>query len=285
MYFRAGSFGILLGIAILVAVSFPRGAYGEEVHVVRRGDTFFSIARSFGLSADELMRHNGISDPSRLQVGQRLRIPGTDQVTDLQGGEEMTYRVVRGDTFFGLSRRFSVTERSIREINNLADNYVLREGDLLKIPGTRAPAIEGQSVRPVLNAADASQARPMETGRVSAGVSWPIRAGEINYMAGRLSGVMITGQMSESVISLTHGTVISVGPYRGFGRVAIVQVDGGYLYVYGGCEVLSVKEGDRVSPGTEIGRLGLDAISNRPQLFFMVYRSNAPIDPATAPRA
>jgi septal ring factor EnvC (AmiA/AmiB activator) len=67
--------------------------------------------------------------------------------------------------------------------------------------------------------------------------------------------------------------------------VAIVQVTGGYLYVYGGCESLSVKEGDRIGPGTELGKLGIDAVSEKPQLFFMVYRSNTPIDPAKAPRA
>jgi septal ring factor EnvC (AmiA/AmiB activator) len=79
--------------------------------------------------------------------------------------------------------------------------------------------------------------------------------------------------------------VLSAGPYRGFGRVVIIQVDGGYLYVYGGCESLSVKEGDRICPGTELGKLGIDAVSSKPQLFFMVYRSNTPIDPAKAPRA
>jgi septal ring factor EnvC (AmiA/AmiB activator) len=79
--------------------------------------------------------------------------------------------------------------------------------------------------------------------------------------------------------------VVSAGPYRGFGKVAIVQMTGGYLYVYGGCETLSVKEGDRVAPGTELGKLGIDGVSSRSQLFFLVYRSNSPIDPAKAPRA
>jgi septal ring factor EnvC (AmiA/AmiB activator) len=104
-------------------------------------------------------------------------------------------------------------------------------------------------------------------------------------MTGKLSGVVVTGEKSEPVTSLTQGTVVSAGPYRGFGRVAIVQVTGGYLYVYGGCESLTVKEGDRVSPGTELGKLGIDAVSEKPQLFFMVYRNNAPIDPSKAPRA
>jgi murein DD-endopeptidase MepM/ murein hydrolase activator NlpD len=46
-----------------------------------------------------------------------------------------------------------------------------------------------------------------------------------------------------------------------------------------------VKEGDRVVSGTELGRLGVDTVSGKPELFFMVYRNNSPVDPVKAPRA
>jgi septal ring factor EnvC (AmiA/AmiB activator) len=67
--------------------------------------------------------------------------------------------------------------------------------------------------------------------------------------------------------------------------VAIVQTAGGYLYVYGGCETLSVKEGDKIVSGAELGRLGIDTKSAKSQLFFFVYRGNTPVDPTKAPRA
>jgi septal ring factor EnvC (AmiA/AmiB activator) len=120
---------------------------------------------------------------------------------------------------------------------------------------------------------------------VDVSLRWPVKPKELAYMTGKLYGVVLEGERTEPVKSLTQGTVISAGPYRGFGGVAIVQVTGGYLYVYGGCESLSVKEGDRIGPGTELGKLGIDAVSSKPQLFFLVYRNNAPIDPAKAPRA
>jgi septal ring factor EnvC (AmiA/AmiB activator) len=105
------------------------------------------------------------------------------------------------------------------------------------------------------------------------------------YMTGKLNGVVLMGDRNEPVKSLTAGVVISAGPYRGFGKVVIIQVAGGYLYVYGGCESLSVREGDRVMAGTELGRLGMDALSEKPQLFFMVYRNSVSVDPALAPRS
>jgi septal ring factor EnvC (AmiA/AmiB activator) len=110
-------------------------------------------------------------------------------------------------------------------------------------------------------------------------------AREMAYMTGKLNGVVLTGERYEPVKSLTQGVVISAGPYRGFGKIALVQATGGYLYMYGGCESLSVREGDRVTPGTELGRLGMDVLSEKPQLFFLVYRNSVSLDPAIAPRA
>ncbi|MDR2363509.1 MAG: peptidoglycan DD-metalloendopeptidase family protein [Spirochaetaceae bacterium] len=120
---------------------------------------------------------------------------------------------------------------------------------------------------------------------MDASIRWPVKAQEVSYMTGKLNGVVVVGEKSESIRNLIQGTVVSAGPYRGFGKVAIIQVAGGYLYVYGGCESLSVKVGDRVASGTELGKLGIDAVSEKPQLFLMVYRNNNPMDPARAPRA
>jgi murein DD-endopeptidase MepM/ murein hydrolase activator NlpD len=266
----------------------------ESVHTVQRGETLYSIARTLGMKAEDIMTYNGITDPTRLQAGQRLRIP--DSSTADFGIN--FYKAVRGDTLFGIARKFSVTLGALQEANNLQPNYVLKEGDTLRIPSVAGiPAAAGipqgnAAVVPGVSAPAAavgsSSVGSSSVGSSSVGsssVSWPVAAREINYMTGKLSGVVITGTRNEPVTSLTSGTVLSAGPYRGFGRVVIVQVEGGYLYVYGGCESLSVKEGDRVRAGTELGKLGIDAVSNKPQLFFMVYRSNSPIDPAEAPRA
>ena len=291
------SFGFLLVIAVLTAFS------EERVHTVQRGETLYSIARSQGIKAEDLMKHNGITDPSRLQAGQRIKIPvasSTENKVPVQvgTGSNASYRVARGETFYSIARKYSVTVEALRGVNSLPDNYVLREGDSLKLPVEARLSTE-TIVTPETRvssgtapARQVSQSRtdPKESSASQAAaaipqVSWPVAARELSHMTGKLSGVVITGVRAESVKSLTRGTVLSAGPYRGFGRVVIIQVDGGYLYVYGGCESLSVKEGDKVSPGTEIGKLGIDSVTNKPQLFFMVYRNNTPVDPAKAPRA
>ena len=286
MKIHPGIFGFFWGVVALTIFLIPANIYGQEkVYTVQKGETLYSIARTLGVKAEELMKYNGITDPSRLQAGQRLKIPsapnsGAAAGTGSSGGTSgvyTSYRVVWGDTFYSIARKFSVTEKAIREANSLKDNYMLREGDSLKIPGGTV----NNTVSSAPPAKNPSESREQELKALS----WPVAAREISYMTGKLSGVAITGARTEPVKSLTWGTVLSAGPYRGFGKVAIVQVEGGYLYVYCGCESLSVKEGDKVGPGTELGKLGIDVVSSKPLLFFMVYRSNNPVDPANAPRA
>jgi lipoprotein NlpD len=281
MNFRAGIFVFLFAAA--VSVFFPPGLYAQEkVHIVQKGETLYSIARALGIKADDLIKYNGITDPSRILAGQTLKIPPAGTSVAPASGS-VVYRVVKGDTLYGIAREFSVTIASIQELNGLSASYVLRAGDFLKIPASATVSEKAAAAQSVPQQGTAAP-KATEQSAVNQ-VKWPIAARELSYMTGKLSGVVLTGTRSESVYSLTRGTVLSAGPYRGFGKVVIIQVDGGYLYVYGGLESLSLKEGDRVGPGSEIGKLGIDAMSNKPQLFFMVYLSNSPVDPAKAPRA
>jgi murein DD-endopeptidase MepM/ murein hydrolase activator NlpD len=252
----------------------------ERTHILQRGETIYSIARSYGVSVQDILRFNGIADATRVQAGQRIRIPV--QHTGGGTGGYGEHRVARGETLYSIARRYGTTLQELLDLNGLLSSYVLKEGDRLRVPAGGTAAAANLPV-PVVSGPP-PEARPSVQQRPDSSVRWPVAAKEVSYMTGKLYGVMLAGERSEPVKSLTQGTVVSAGPYRGFGRVAIIQMTGGYLYVYGGCESLSVKEGDRVVSGTELGRLGIDAKSAKAQLFLLVYRSNSPIDPAKAPR-
>ena len=279
----------------LAAILFSGTLAAEDlVHVVARGETVYGISRSYQVSPEELMRFNNITDASKLQVGKRLIIPpsafsdsrtattvSASTTARASGSQSFTeYRVVRNDTLYGIARAHGITLQTLLDINGFSQNHVIKAGDRIKIPVTETTRSAQIVAAPALPEARQTSARAVDSS-----LRWPITPREIAYMTGKLYGVVVQGDRFESVKSLTQGTVMSAGPYRGFGRVVIVEVSGGYLYVYGGCESLSVKKGDRVGPGEELGKLGIDAISQKPQLFFMVYRGNTPIDPAKAPRA
>src|SRR5438477_7876173 len=49
---------------------------GATIHVVQRGENLFRIAIRYGTTVDAIVAANGLGDPTQIQVGQRLLIPG-----------------------------------------------------------------------------------------------------------------------------------------------------------------------------------------------------------------
>jgi septal ring factor EnvC (AmiA/AmiB activator) len=109
--------------------------------------------------------------------------------------------------------------------------------------------------------------------------------GAMSYLEGKLYGILIVAKKGDSVKAVASGTVISAGPYRGFGQVVFVQAEDGYVFAYGGNDIVRVKGGDSVKKGTELGTVGLDAKNGKPSAYFIVFRNGSPIDPVLAPRS
>ena len=287
---RAISLGLL---AVLIGL-LTHGVFAQDtVHVVVRGDTIFSLSQTYRVSQEELMRRNGIIDPSTLQVGARLTIPRQTAAPNIPPtvvSAYTLYQVSPNETLFSIAQNHGITVQALLDLNGFSRDHVLRAGERIRVPQRAIASSPGQARPPTTTppvSAPAVRTAPAqnEPARASLSVRWPIAAREAVYMNGKLRGVLLLGERHESIKSLTGGTVISAGPYRGFGNIVIVETDGGYLYLYGACETISVRQGDRVEPGTELGKLGIYAASGKPQLVFMVYRNDVAIDPETAPRA
>jgi len=72
-YIRAGQRLIIPGA--YPAWAPPSAAPGATVYIVRRGDTLYSIARRYHTTVAAIAWANGIANPHRIWVGQRLVIP------------------------------------------------------------------------------------------------------------------------------------------------------------------------------------------------------------------
>jgi murein DD-endopeptidase MepM/ murein hydrolase activator NlpD len=204
--------------------------------------------------------------------------------TDPNAPAVVLHRVQKGETLFGIAHQYSTSLQAIRTVNNFSENYVLKSGDVLKIPVSTQPAVQTASGNSPAFGVSVPGTNAPSPRTVNLSIIWPIRPKQGYYLTGKLSGVTLVGERGDNVYCIYPGTVISAGPYRGFGRVVIVKSAEGYLYVYGGCENLFVKAGDSVTAGMELGQLGIDSVSEQAALFFMVYLNMNPIDPGAAPR-
>lgn len=54
------------------------GSTGEQVHIVRAGETLYSIGRLYGVTIEELQSYNGLSNVNDLDIGQEIKIPPSE---------------------------------------------------------------------------------------------------------------------------------------------------------------------------------------------------------------
>ncbi len=108
------------------------------VHVVQRGENLFRIALRYGMSYQALAAANGIANPNRVYVGQRLVIPGRGSqpsvpVQLVLSGQ--TYVVQRGDVLSAIARRYGVSTWALAQANGIRNPSLIYVGQVLRIPG------------------------------------------------------------------------------------------------------------------------------------------------------
>jgi lipoprotein NlpD len=300
----------LIVIAVLFGLLLSEVSAKDLVHIVAKGETVYSISRQYSVSQEALMRRNDISDPSKLFAGMRLVIPSAVAPASASspasaGGVYFEHMVLPNETLYSIARSQGVLFQALCNINNFPKNYMVKAGEKIKIPKAAsaatpapvqppAPPLVQPVVQPVVQSNNApvlimpswaALERPSNVRQIpkNPAIRWPVSAKEIFYMNGNI-GALVSGEESESVKSLTRGTVVHASPWRGYGNVAIIEAEGGYRYLYGACKTLSVRKGDAIEPGTELGKLGIYPASGKPELVFIVSHNGSPVDPVKAPR-
>lgn len=105
----------------------------ENIYIVKKGDTLYSIAMANNTTVDELKKANNLTS-NILSTGQLLKIPSALL-------PESTYIVKKGDSLYSIANKYNTTIDELKRINNLTSN-ILSIGQVLKLPSDKVSDIE-----------------------------------------------------------------------------------------------------------------------------------------------
>lgn len=254
---------VIAGVLLLTACGGPSTTrpytpatqeQAQGQHMVQKGETFYSIAKRYGMSVKMLARYNPKVVPSRLLAGTVLSIP-VDQ--DEVATDRVPYVIQKGDTFSRIADHFAVNLSELKLSNPNVDPRLLKVGQKIWIP-TGERKVEGF-------------VWPLDNPKMISGF------GEEDW--GLQKGVNLAAKHDQAVFAAKEGTVSFAGSMRSLGKVIIIQHPGDQQTVYASCRTLKIKEGDKVEQGQVIATVGYNSLVNRSALHFQFRDRGAPLPP------
>jgi murein DD-endopeptidase MepM/ murein hydrolase activator NlpD len=235
--------------------------FAWQSYKVKRGDSVSKIAAAFSVSMDAIIASNGISNARSLREGETLRIPNMDGIP---------YTVKSGDSLSKISKSMGVPLEAILDANDLQSDNI-NAGMTLFIPGAR------------MNKDDLALALgelfiyPLKGARLSSSFGWrndPI-SGERRHHA----AIDLSAPQGTVVWAAMDGKVSATGYNATYGNYIILSHAGGYQTMYAHLYSFSVKKGDTVTQGKQIGTVGNTGYSTGPHLHFAVYKNSVAVNP------
>ena len=290
---------IIIALPFLLAVN----AFCDTTYQVKKGDTLYSISKKYELTVEEIKAANNLSDTDVIKAGQNLIIPDADigtaaalsssKVSNKSKPDVKTkdHVVQKGETLYGIARENGISVADLMSLNNLDSKDVLKAGQVLKVKSedeTKKTSTSKPSKVPndVVVPEKAPDTRKYgDVLEYNSSIIWPVSNPTVTQVKGKIAGVQLSAKSKEPVICIHEGTVMYVGTYRGYGQVLFVQSKTGLIYAYTGLGSIKVKKGEYVVAGDKIGTAGVDSLTGKPQITFMVFQNGNPIDPAKAPRS
>lgn len=115
-----------------------------QEHTIVKGDSFSTLATKYGVTVKAIQVANPNLNPTRLQIGDKVKIPpktavtanGTSTTAPVQ--EQGVYTVKSGDTLSRIATIHKTTIKELQRLNNLPTTQI-KVGQKLKVPqGTPA---------------------------------------------------------------------------------------------------------------------------------------------------
>jgi LysM repeat protein len=162
-------------------------------HIVKRGETLWSIAQQHGTSVGEVMDYNHMPNEA-VREGMTLKIPQR-QVTDPRKARQHIHIVAEGETFWTVASDYGVSAEGLAKANpNVNPSRVHQDMELI-IPAEE-PGSEPLTEKAAITSTTAdSTTKPTKSAATGNHV---VQTGETFYSIGKKYGVSITALMTSN---------------------------------------------------------------------------------------
>ena len=216
-----------------------------SVHVVRKGDTIYSISRRYNVDMSLLARQNKLKEPYSIYEGQFLKLPG------------------------------SIVEKPAAQV-------AVRSA-AVKTPAKTAAKASAKKTTPATK--KNAVRLPPAPNRSQSKFAWPVDGKIMTKFgaagAGRHNdGVNIKVAEGTAVRAAENGVVAYAGnELKGFGNLLLIKHADGWITAYAHNKQLLVKRGQTVRRGQPVAKAGKTGGAKESQLHFEIRKGTKAVDP------
>ncbi len=250
-------------------------------HVIESGESLYTIARHYDVTAQAIVQANGLGSPDKIFVGQKIIIPGRADLLASKGQAAPAVTKVAAIAPVEAPLAAPVKSHAVTALADPTKTAAITDPKLVD------PATSTVQPKVAAPAAAAPAAAPTQTANIEPTMSgadkfrWPV-SGKVStdFITSKGTGINIDAPEGTAVRAAENGTVIYVGSgVEGYGNLVLIRHPNGYVSAYAHLKSTSVSKGDNVSRGDGIGLVGMTGSVTRPMLHFELRKGATPVDP------
>lgn len=200
------------------------------------------------------------------QVGRQT--PPANTARPLVKHAQEIYIVQSGDTAYSIARQHNVPLETLRENNNLDQNYTIYPGDRITINR------QHRKQQTLSNAAGVKRSRKWRAPLTNAIVVAEYNASSGDALSSK-NGITLTAKQHSTVMAMANGVVVFAGnELRSYGNMVLVKHNNNIMSTYAHLDKITVTENQKIQQGEAIGTLS----PNKPMLL-QIRRNGKPINP------
>lgn len=266
--------------------SIKAGKEAVKTHVVQEGESFWTIAKKYGISVSSLQKLNPDVSEKRMRIGQELQLTRIQPLISVVVNkivtveESIPYGEIVQESSTLLKGEYEVVKQGVNGVKNVTYQVSEASGETLE-KVVLEEVVVSEPVAQVIDRGTATVATASRGG--DGALNWPVNGKITSSYGYRSSGFhngLDLGAKYGTTVKAAAGGKVTLAAYSGgYGYCVLIDHGNGIKTRYAHLSKMSVKKGDTVLRGEKIGEIGSTGNSTGPHLHFEVIKNGKTQNP------